>query len=114
MSLISDALFLEATAADASRRRPIDTAGSAHVDVEQELELADIADLETPAVSPEEQAHAIAEWIYAGRSDQEARRATFPGLSWLRQPKTYSDREWILAIAKQYRQLDRAGNAAMH
>jgi len=114
MSLISDALFLEATAADASRRRPIDTAGSAHVDVEQELELADIADLETPAVSPEEQAHAIAEWIYAGRSDEEARRATFPGLSWLRQPKTYSDREWILAIAKQYRQLDRAGNAAMH
>ena len=67
MSLISDALFLEATAADASRRRPVDTAGSAsQVDVEQELELADIADFETPAVSPEEQAHAIAEWIYAG------------------------------------------------
>jgi hypothetical protein len=115
MSLISDALFLEATAANASRRRPVDTAGSAsHVEVEQELELADIADLETPAVSPEEQAHAIAEWIYAGRSDEEARRATFPGLSWLRQPTTYSDREWILAIAKQYRQLDRAGTAAMH
>jgi hypothetical protein len=115
MSLISDALFLEATAANASRRRPVDTAGSAsHVEVEQELELADIADLETPAVSPEEQAHAIAEWIYAGRSDEEARRATFPGLSWLRQPTTYSDREWILAIAKQYRQLDRAGIAAMH
>jgi hypothetical protein len=115
MSLISDALFLEATAANASRRRPVDTAGSAsQVDVEQELELADIARLETPAVSPEEQAHAIAEWIYAGRSDEEARRATFPGLSWLRQPTTYSDREWILAIAKQYRQLDRAGNAAMH
>jgi hypothetical protein len=115
MSLISDALFLEATAANASRRRPVDTAGSAsQVDVEQELELADIAGLETPAVSPEEQAHAIAEWIYAGRSDEEARRATFPGLSWLRQPTTYSDREWILAIAKQYRQLDRAGNAAMH
>jgi len=115
MSLISDALFLEATAANASRRRPVDTAGSAsHVDVEPELELADIADLETPAVSPEEQAHAIAEWIYAGRSDEEARRATFPGLSWLRQPTTYSDREWILAIAKQYQQLDRAGTAAMH
>jgi hypothetical protein len=115
MSLISDALFLEATVANASRRRPVDTAGSApHIDVEQELELAHIADLETPAVSPEEQAHAIAEWIYAGRSDEEARRATFPGLSWLRQPTTYSDREWILAIAKQYWQLDRAGNAAMH
>jgi hypothetical protein len=115
MSLISDALFLEATAANASRRRPVDTARSAsHVDIEQELELAGIADLETPAVTPEEQAHAIAEWIYAGRSDEEARRATFPGLSWLRQPTTYSDREWILAIAKQYRQLDRAGNAVMH
>jgi hypothetical protein len=115
MSLISDALFLEATAANASRRRPVDTARSAsHVDIEQELELADIADLETPAVTPEEQAHAIAEWIYAGRSDEEARRATFPGLSWLRQPTTYSDREWILAIAKQYRQLDHAGNAVMH
>jgi len=115
MSLISDALFLEATAANASRRRTVDTAGSAsHVDVEQELELADIADLETPAVTPEEQAHAIAKWIYAGRSDEEARRATFPGLSWLRQPTTYSDREWILAIAKQYQQLDRAGTAAMH
>ena len=32
--------------------------------------------------------------------------------AWLRQPTTYSDREWILAIAKQYRQLDRAGVAA--
>jgi hypothetical protein len=115
MSLISDALFLEATTADASRRRPVDIAGTAsHVDLEQELELADIADLETPAVSPEEQAHAIAEWIYAGRSDEEARRAAFPGLSWLRQPTTYSDREWILAIAKQYRQLERAGHAAAH
>jgi hypothetical protein len=115
MSLISDALFLEATTADASRRRPVDIAGTtSHVDVEQELELADIADLETPAVSPEEQAHAIAEWIYAGRSDEEARRAAFPGLSWLRQPTTYSDREWILAIAKQYRQLERAGHAAAH
>jgi hypothetical protein len=113
MSLISDALFLEATTADASRRRPVDTAAAtSHVDVEQELELANIADLETPAVSPEEQAHAIAEWINAGRSDEEARRAAFPGLSWLRQPTTYSDREWILAIAKQYRQLERAGHAA--
>ena len=73
-----------------------------------------MADVDTPNVGPEEQAHAIAEWIYAGRgqTDQEAKRALFPGLGWLRQPTTYSDREWILAIAKQYRQLDRAGAAA--
>jgi hypothetical protein len=114
MSLISDALFLEATAAEASRRRPVDTTGGAsNVDVEQELELADISDLETPAVAPLEQAHAIADWIYAGRSNEEAGRSTFPGLSWLRQPRLYSDREWILTISKQYRQLDRTGAAAM-
>jgi hypothetical protein len=114
MSLISDALFLEATAAEGSRRRTVDaTGGMSHVDVEQELQLADISDLETPAVEPEVQAHAIAEWIYAGRSDGEARRTSFPGLTWLRQPTTYSDREWILSIAKQYRQLERTGTAAM-
>ncbi len=113
MSLISDALFLEATAADAALRRPVDVAGaSAQRDLEHEI--VEITELETPDVEPEEQAHAIAEWIYAGRGEPgaEARRALFPGLSWLRQPTTYSDREWILAIAKQYRQLHRAGAAA--
>jgi hypothetical protein len=65
-------------------------------------------------VPPEEQAHAIAAWIHAGRgkTDPEVKRAPFPGLGWLRQPTSYSDREWILAIAKQYRQLDRAGATA--
>jgi hypothetical protein len=115
MSLISDALFLEATTAEASRPRPVEgTGGSSNVDVERQIELADISDLERPAVAPEEQARAVAEWIYVGRSDDKARRASFPGLGWLRQPATYSDREWILAIAKEYRQLDRAGNAVTH
>ena len=76
--------------------------------------IAELSDFETPDVAPEEQARAIAEWIYAGRgeTDVETKRALFPGLGWLRQPTTYSDREWILDIAKQYRQLDRAGVAA--
>ena len=48
----------------------------------------------------------------AAKPMRKRKRAMFPGLGWLRQPTTYSDREWILAIAKQYRQLDRAGVAA--
>jgi len=113
MSLISDALFLEATAADAALRHPVDAAGAS---AEHDLEhgIADLSDFDTPDVQAQEQARAIAEWIYAGRgeTDVETKRAMFPGLGWLRQPTTYSDREWILAIAKQYRQLDRAGVAA--
>ncbi len=109
MSLISDALFLEATAAEAARRRPVDATGAAS-SMDLEPEFADISDVEIPSVAPEEQAHAIADWIFAGRGgvDAATRRSSFPGLGWLRQPTSYSDREWILAIAKQYRQLDRA------
>jgi hypothetical protein len=113
MSLISDALFLEATTADAALRDRVEAScGSSDRDLEQEI--AEISDAETPDVKPEEQAHAIAEWIYAGRgeTDEDTKRAWFPGLGWLRQPRAYSDREWILAIAKQYRELDRAGVAA--
>ena len=109
MSLISDALFLEATVADASRRHPVDATGaSSNIDLEHEL--ADLSDIDTPSVAPEEQARAIANWIYAGRgrSDEATRRSAFPGLGWLRQPTSYSDREWILAIATQYKQLDSA------
>jgi hypothetical protein len=112
MSLISDALFLEATAADAALRHKVDAAGaSADHDLEN---VVDLTDVDSPNVPPEVQARAIAEWIYAGRgqTDAETKRALFPGLGWLRQPTSYSDREWILAIAKQYRQLDRAGVAA--
>ena len=114
MSLISDALFLEATAADAALRHPVDASGGS-ADHDPEHGVIEISDLESPPVAPEEQAHAIAEWIYAGRgeTDPTRKRALFPGLSWLRQPTTYSDREWILAIAKLYRDLDRAGAAAV-
>ncbi len=115
MSLISDALFLEATTADSALRHRVDASGASGASGEHDLEnLTDLTDVDSPQVQPEEQAHAIAEWIHAGRgeTDAEVKRALFPGLGWLRQPTSYSDREWILAIAKQYRQLDRAGVTA--
>jgi hypothetical protein len=104
MSLISDALFLEATAADAARKRPVDATGARPTRDHDEVD--DASELESPPVPPREQARTIAQWIYDGREDaREETRATFPGLVWLRQPTSYSDREWILEIAQQYRQL---------
>jgi hypothetical protein len=111
MSLISDALFLEATAAAAAKRRPVDATGTVST---REAIVSDMADLESPSVPPMQQAQLIAEWIFSGRSaarvstDGAGRIGAFPGLRWLRQPDTYSDREWILAIAQEYRKLDRA------
>ena len=104
MSLISDALFLEATAADAARRRTVDATGArATRDLD---EVDDASELESPPVPPREQARTIAQWIFDGREGApEDKRASFPGLGWLRQPTSYSDREWILEIAQQYRQL---------
>jgi hypothetical protein len=103
MSLISDALFLEATT-DAARKRPVDATGARPT---RDLDdLDDVPELESPPVPPQEQAQTIAQWIYAGREDApEGTSATFPGLGWLRQPTSYADREWILEIAQQYRQL---------
>ena len=104
MSLISDALFLEATAADAARKRPVDATGARPPHELDEVDDGSV--VESPSVRPKEQAGAIAEWIYAGREDApEGTSATFPGLGWLRQPASYSDREWILEIAQQYREL---------
>ncbi|MGV0743217.1 hypothetical protein [Mycolicibacterium sp. XJ870] len=101
MSLISDALYLEATAAEAKRKATA-SHGSSASDGPQPV-------LDVPQVSPADQARAIARWIY------DTRKATspsaFPGLNWLRQPESYSDREWILAIARQYRELDRKNDA---
>jgi hypothetical protein len=104
MSLISDALFLEATTADAARKRPVDATGALPA---RELDEADDGtELESPSVPPEQQARAIAEWIYAEREGApDGTGPKFPGLGWLRQPASYSDREWILEIAQQYRQL---------
>ncbi|MDG4668364.1 hypothetical protein [Mycobacterium sp. 236(2023)] len=102
MSLISDALFLEATAADGALR-PVDSAGAEITDLD---ELVARADLAAPDVSPTEQAGAVAAWIHAGRDGAVGDgRDKFPGLAWLRQPAAYSDREWILEISRQYRQL---------
>jgi hypothetical protein len=103
MSLISDALFLEATAADATRKRPVNARSAPDLD---DVDADDGVEVESPSVPPEEQARVIAQWIYEGREDAPTDTgATFPGLGWLRQPTSYSDREWILEIAEQYRQL---------
>jgi hypothetical protein len=106
MSLISDALFLEATSADSTRKR-VGTAGALadrDVDEAQIDADGDDAGMEPPPVPPEEQARAVAQWIYAGRQGaREVEHPQFPGLRWLRQPSVYSDREWILEIATQYR-----------
>lgn len=112
MSLISDSLYLEAIAAEGLRRRTVDaTAGKR--DSDHPLNIADIADLDSPPVPAEEQAHGIAKWIFDGRDvdrdPSDAAHAAFPGLNWLRQPTTFSDREWILAIAEQFRELETAG-----
>ncbi|MDT5154534.1 MAG: hypothetical protein QOI01_6267 [Mycobacterium sp.] len=92
MSLISDALYLEATRALGG-----DAAAAAEETAHQD----------SPSVPPEEQALRIAEWILAGRgSEGDSAKVRFPGPHWLRQPSSYSDREWILAIADQYRTLE--------
>ena len=88
MSLISDGLFLEATQAHEAAR-----SGGLSA-----------ADQNSPTVGPQEQANAVARWIYDSGQDAD-KTGDFPGLAWLRQPEGYSDREWILEIARQYRDL---------
>lgn len=100
MSLISDALYLEATAADARQHETAGPRGSGG-----SSDTTQFGDVERPHVSPAEQAEAVAQWIYDTRDGDED--SAFPGLAWLSQPESYSDREWILAIAEQYRELDR-------
>ena len=101
MSLISDALFLEATSADAARKRPVGATPTRDLDG-----VDDGSELESPPVPPREQARTVAQWIYDGRVDApKGTSPTFPGLGWLRQPASFSDREWILEIAQQYREL---------
>lgn len=93
MSLISDALYLEATAALES--------GADFVE----------SDPEKTDATTDEQAQRVANWIYRGRGlPQDEAAINFPGPNWLRQPGTYSDREWILAIAEKYRALERKGD----
>jgi hypothetical protein len=98
LSLISDALYLEATVAQHAHAGASDGVA---------VELSD--DVDRPAVSPSGQALAIARWIHAGSSTprvaRPAGKGRFPGLGWLRQPAGYSDREWILEIAREYQAL---------
>lgn len=99
MSLISDALYLEAIRAlgDEVPRAP---RGS---------------DPGLSTATPEEQARRIASWIHAGRDqDGDSANIHFPGPDWLRQPTPYSDREWILAIADQYRALESGADVAVN
>ena len=56
--------------------------------------------------------HAIAKWIHDSGQDGD-KTAGFPGLAWLRQPDGYSDREWILEIARQYYDLIGNGQRSM-
>ena len=101
MSLISDALFLEATSADSARMHATGARPPRDLD-----DVDDVVELEPPPVPPQQQAETIARWIYDGREGAPEDIGTgFPGLGWLRQPTSYSDREWILEIAQQYRQL---------
>ncbi|MBV8929001.1 MAG: hypothetical protein JO152_07745 [Mycobacteriaceae bacterium] len=110
MSLISDALFLEATQVGDTQApmRPIAERAAATSGAEP-TRLLDDADL--PDVSPRQQARAIAEWVYDTRDGRQNGR--FPGVDWLRQPRQYSDREWILAIAHQYRDFHRKDAASL-
>jgi hypothetical protein len=64
------------------------------------------ADGDRPAVPAWEQALRIAEWIHgSGEDGNGGPNSAFPGPYWLRQPPSFSDREWILAIAESYRGL---------
>jgi hypothetical protein len=105
LSLISDALFLEAHLAKAGERDQSMTPEDYGADM--------LADAGCPPVTPVEQARAIAGWIYASRNgDRAAGDDRFPGLEWLRQPPSYSDREWIIEIARQYGALAERGEAS--
>jgi hypothetical protein len=103
LSMISDALYLEATVAQQAR--------SGH-DCEDEHDL--LTEFERPEIAPTDQAKAVAKWIHAGRGVpraampalQGAGDSAFPGPGWLRQPDNFSDREWILEIARQYRLIE--------
>lgn len=103
LSMISDALYLESTAAHQSR------AGDAVTDTLSDTEP--VPATERLPASSVEQARAIAEWIHSGSHLPRAQLHVaggvadrmFPGLDCLRQPENFSDREWILEIARQYR-----------
>lgn len=87
LSVISDALYLEATTPETAPESSPETSPETSPE---------------PASDPVEQARTVARWIAAGRRGT----APCPGPDWLRQPAGYSDRDWILEIARRYRELD--------
>lgn len=103
LSLISDALFLEATTAQTGSRRA-DTTRTDATRTDTAAGRLGLVD-----VTPTEQARAIARWIAAGHDGRANADKLFPGLATLHQPESYSDREWIIEIARQYRDLTRSG-----
>ncbi len=108
LSLISDALFLEAARANEARTTARSTAPPPSGTAVDGRHLNVVDDVEQEEAMPIAQATAIAEWIYAGRDgDPDAGYARFPGVESLHQPDSYSDREWIIEIARQYRTLAR-------
>ena len=84
LSLLSDALYLEGSLAQ-------QVSGSSGDGPEVPVDVGAV-----------EQARAVAAWIEAGRDEVGT---AFPGRSWLRQPADCPDRDWILEIARQYREL---------
>jgi hypothetical protein len=102
LSMISDALFLEASSVAGPRlAAPPRRSRDAAPDITELL-----PDIARPQVTAGDQAHAIASWIIAGRGgNTDAGARAFPGLGWLHQPEHYSDRDWIIEIARQYRAL---------
>jgi hypothetical protein len=90
LSLISDSLYLEANMAQSAQTAA--TTAASHSQI---------------GVTGPQQALAVARWIHGGCGNGAG---TFPGRSWLRQPASYSDREWIIEISRQYRNVDRNGH----
>lgn len=90
LSLISDSLYLEANVAQSAQTASITAASSSQI-----------------AVTGPQQALAVARWIHGGRGNGAG---IFPGRGWLRQPASYSDRDWIIEISRQYRNVDRIGH----
>jgi hypothetical protein len=85
MALASDAILLEATAV----RLP--------VPVPEMSDSSPPAMRDRSAIDTVAQAKAVAVWI------ADRRASSFPGRDWLNRPDGVSDREWILAIAQQFR-----------
>lgn len=99
LSLISDALFLEATSAPGMQRHAHAVAAASELEMPSDAPRPG----ERSDVAPQAQARLIAEWINGGTDGGHE----FPGVELLRQPDSYSDREWIIEIARQYREVTR-------